>query len=164
MSSLAFLPVTAASTVVMSKCYSTPQGLSNIQDQKSLTLQWHLYLVYGMEHVTCLFTYTHNEYFCIEWMWLCTPVVTSWVRQLIVDAQLTLTLQLTLEPYQQSLGAQQFHTKRIQSLWTANISSLCIMICIQKFWTLSVSEPPVYTSCECWMTYVNHVFTLSAGN
>jgi len=46
----------------------------------------------------------------------------------IVDAPVTLTFELTLEVYQQSLGAQQLYMKSIQPFLPASLQFRCIII------------------------------------
>jgi len=61
-------------------------------------------------------------------------------------------LMLIWKTYQQPFVAQWFWIIFILSSLTANITFLCIIICIQKHRGLSVSEPPLFTSSARYIT------------
>ena len=68
------------------------------------------------------------------------------VMPIIVGLPLTLTSELTLETFQQSLGALQLYSESIESFLAASIPFLCIIIRTQNLQDISVSDAPLYTS------------------
>jgi len=64
---------------------------------------------------------------CSETIWIFHDAMSK-----IVDAPLTLTFELTLETYLQSLGAQQLYIRSIEPFLAASIPFLCIIIRIQN--------------------------------
>jgi len=140
MSSLAFLHIKAADSLIMDWHSYIGIWLPKIQDQKLLMLDWHSFPGWGNKHIALLFTYKDGKYFLFGKMWLCTTLIADRVRIKIIDTPLTLTLM----SYWQSLASQQLHAKCIRSLVTATISFLCIIINLQNLRGLPVSERPQY--------------------
>jgi len=149
-----------ANTIMRGKCHCTAQWLSKRQDQTSLMIHWCSFLGLGNKLVAWFFTYQYGEYVIFGRMWLCSPLIAKGVRHKIIDAPLT----LTSKTYSQSLDAQQLYGSCRQSLLTANTSSLCMIISIQKLWGLPVSDPPQYTLSVLWMTQPDRVSALAAAN
>jgi len=90
MLSLAFLPIKAANIVIMDIRHCTALELSEMQDQKSLTLRWCLFLGGSSDVVTSIFAYKGGQYCDYGCMLLHSPWIIQDARWKIVDAPLTL--------------------------------------------------------------------------
>jgi len=105
MSSLPFLAVKVANTLIMCHSDQVFIVLSDSQDQKLLMHHWHLFLGCGNQHVSFLFTDKNSQYNHFGFMWLCSPLIAENVRLKIMDALLILTLMTD----GQSLDDHQFY-------------------------------------------------------
>jgi len=94
MSSLVYLPGKAANTSIMSESYCPSFGLSKMQDEKSLTLNWLSLRGCGNKHSSCPVPYKNVQYIHFGRMWLCSRSIAKSERLWIIDAPLTLKLHI----------------------------------------------------------------------
>jgi len=92
MSTLAFLALKVANTLIMSQSDHVFFWLSDSEDQKSLTHRWHSFPGWVNKRVTILFTYKNRQYNHFGKMWLCSGLFDENVRRQIVDTLMTLNL------------------------------------------------------------------------